>query len=301
MIGFFRDFPHNPFLLTGLVAGLLSALSCGLIGPYILGRRMVLLSGAIAHAAVGGVGLAVYLRAVNPTTFFWFDPLIGAMIVAVFAAVLIAWGENSWGTMPETLLAAMWALGMSVGVLLAKMTPGYQIPLMTFLFGNITYVSWYQLRSLGVLSAAIAFTTLLFHKQFVAFCTDKEQAQLQGVQTGLVLTVLLLVSALAVIVLCQVVGLVMVITLLTLPAATAGLFVKTVGAMMLAGTVLAALLTTVPRIAVYGTAVSAESAIVLAAVGTYLVALCLHQIGNKCQRLWRKRHVSDFAAHLTAT
>lgn len=285
MRGFFVDLPHNPFLVTGLAAGFLSALACGLMGPYILGRRMVLLSGAIAHAAVGGVGLAVYLQSLSPGTFFWLDPLVGAAIVATIVAVLIALGEAYWGSMPETLLAAMWALGMSLGVLLAKLTPGYQTPLMMFLFGNITYVSWDQVGTLAALDVLIALVALVFHKQFIAFCLDKEQTALQGISPALVNTVLLVLAALAVIVLSQVVGLVMVITLLTLPAATAGLFVGSVGAMMLTSALLAAFLTTVPRIVVYGTPISAEGAIVLAAVSTYLFALILRQTAGTLLRI----------------
>ncbi len=84
------------------------------------------------------------------------------------------------GGLPETLIGAVWALGMSIGVLLARMTPGYQAQLMTFLFGNISYVSWYQLRFLLALDAVVVTISLLFHKQLVAFCLDTEQAQLQG-------------------------------------------------------------------------------------------------------------------------
>ncbi|MCS7238499.1 MAG: metal ABC transporter permease [Thermoguttaceae bacterium] len=277
MIGFLRDLPDNPFLLTGLLAGLLSALACGLIGPYVVGRRMVLLSGAIAHAAVGGVGLAIFLAAYAPTASRWIDPLTGGLIVAVAAAIFIAVAETRWGSMPETLLAAMWALGMSLGVLLAKMTPGYQSQLMAFLFGNISYVSWRQVKTLVLLDALLAAATALFHKQFLAFCLDREQAELQGVSAAVVNGVLLVLAAIAVIVLAQVVGLVMVITLLTLPAATAAIFVNSIAAVILVSTLVAAVLTTLPRMLVYGTVISAESAIVIAAVGTYLAALAVRE------------------------
>lgn len=277
MIGFLRDLPHNPFLLTGLFAGLLSAITCGLMGPYVIGRKMVLLSGAIAHAAVGGVGLAIFVAAWAPAIAVWIDPLTGGLVAAIAAALLIALAESWWGGMPETLLAAMWALGMSVGVLLAKMTPGYQAQLMTFLFGNISYVSWAQVKTLAVLDLVIAGTIALFHKQFLAFCLDPEQAELQGIRPGMVNAILLSLAAIAVIVLAQVVGLVMVITLLTLPAATAAIFLRSVGPVMLVAVLLAGLLTTVPRMIVYGTIISAESAIVIAAVGTYLVALAVRE------------------------
>jgi zinc transport system permease protein len=273
MIAYFRDFAHNPFLLTGLLAGLLASVACGAVGPFVLSRRVVLLSGAIAHAAVGGVGIAIFLNGHFPHVFGWLDPTLGAMLVAVACALVIAVGEQRLGGMPETLIGAMWAFGMSLGVLLAKLTPGYQTQLMNFLFGNISYVSWSQLRMLLLLDGVILSVVLLFQKQLVAFCLDPEQAQLQGISPTFLGMILLGLTALAVVALAQVVGLVMVITLLALPAATVAPFLRRFGPMIFWSMVLAAILTTVPRILVYGTFLSAESSIVLAAVLCYLGVL----------------------------
>jgi zinc transport system permease protein len=273
MFGYFRDFAHNPFLLTGLLAGLLAAVACGAVGPYVLSRRVVLLSGAIAHAAVGGVGIAIFFNWYFPGFFGWLDPTIGAAFVAVACAIVIAVGEQRLGGMPETLIGAMWAFGMSLGVLLAKMTPGYQVQLMNFLFGNISYVSWPQVQMLLVLDGIILSVVLLFHKQLMAFCLDPEQAQLQGVSPTCLSMILLGLTALAVVALAQVVGLVMVITLLALPAATVAPLLNRFGPLVFCTTILAAILTTLPRIFVYGTFLSAESSIVIAAVVCYLGVL----------------------------
>ncbi len=269
---FFHDMVDNPFLVTGLLAGLLASLACGIIGPYVVTRRIVFLSGAIAHMAVGGIGAALFLQTMFPQTFGWFQPMHGAIVSALAAALLIGLLHDRVAERMDTLIGALWALGMAVGILLIKFTPGYT-ELMTYLFGNITYVGWSDVRLMLVLDVVIVAVVLVCHKRLLAICLDQQQAELQGINVLAMNLVLLCLVALTVICLTQVVGLILVIALLSLPAATAGHYVKRLASMIVVATLLCALITTLPRIAVYGTRVSPEAAIVLAAAGLYLFSV----------------------------
>lgn len=275
---FFQDMGANPFLLTGLVAGLLASLACGVIGPYVITRRIVFLSGAIAHIAIGGIGAALFFHTLWPATFGWLRPIHGAIAASLAAAVLIGLIHERVSERMDTLIGALWALGMAVGVLLVKFTPGYTSELMSYLFGNITYVGWDDVRLMIVLDAVIVATVLVFHKRLLAVCLDQQQAELQGVNVLATNIVLLCLVALTVILLTQVVGLILVIALLSLPAATAAHHARRMFSLIVVSTLLCALLTTVPRVAVYGTRVSPESAIVLAAAAAYLLSVGLGRL-----------------------
>jgi zinc transport system permease protein len=281
MTSFFSDMADNPFLLTGLLAGVLASLACGLIGPYVITRRMVFLVGAIAHTAVGGIGAAVFLTVQFPHAFGWLSPTFGAVVAALLAAVLIAVVYDRLAERMDTVIGAMWAIGMSIGILLIKFTPGYHTDLMSYLFGNIAIVSWSRVWLMTVMVAAIAIALLVFHKRLLAVCLDEEQAAIQGVSIFGTNLLLLVLVALTVIALIQVVGLILVLALLTLPAATAGHYVHRIAPVMLLSTMLCIVFTTVPRVAVYGTALSPESAIVLAAGVVYLLSVAVRAAGMK--------------------
>ncbi len=275
---FFEDMTINPFLQTGLLAGLFASLSCGIMGPYVISRRIVFLSGAIAHMAVGGIGAAIFLAKVFPETWGWLHPLHGAVVSALLAAVIIGLLHERVAERLDTLIGALWAVGMATGILLIKYTPGYQTELMSYLFGNIVYVTPGEVKMMIALNVLIIATVLLFYKRLLAICLDSQQAELQGVNVVAANILLLSLVALTVIGLIQVVGLILVIALLTLPAATAAHHVSRMAPMMIASTLLAAVLTTVPRVAVYGTRVSPESAIVLSAGAVYLLSVLVRRM-----------------------
>ena len=273
MIGFFRDMAVNPLLLTGLLAGLLSGVACGVMGPLVVTRRIVFLAGAIAHMAVGGIGAAIFLRWHLPDLARGLDPFHGAVVAAIAGAVLIGIVHDRAQERIDTLIGAMWAVGMATGILLVKHTPGYHVELMSYLFGNIAIVEWGDVVRIFFMVVIIVALVSLYFKRLLALCIDEEFAALQGVNALRTNLLLLTLVALTVVSLMQVVGLILVIALLTLPAATAGHHVKRLGTTMVVATVLCLLLTTLPRIAVYGSEISPESAIVLAAGVLYLISL----------------------------
>jgi zinc transport system permease protein len=278
---FFQDMAVNPFLLTGVLAGVLASVACGAIGPYVITRRIVFLSGAIAHTAVAGVGATIWLRPHLPAGLDWFEPIHGALVVALLSAVALAVVHDKAAERLDTLIGAMWAVGMAIGILLIKLTPGYQTELMSYLFGNLAYVSWQQIGLMAVLDVIILVTLLFFQKRLLAVCLDPQQAQLQGVNVLATNIVLLCLVALTAICLTQVVGLILVIALLTLPAATAAHHQGRLSGMIVVATLLCVVLTTLPRMAVYGTPISAEASIVLAAGAVYLLSVLIRRIRNR--------------------
>ncbi len=278
MIDFLRDMALNPLLLTGLLAGLFASIACGVIGPYVVTKRIVFLVGAIAHTAVGGIGAAIWLRHHFPVTFGQLDPFHGAVAAAVIGAIVIGVVHDRVQERMDTLIGAMWAVGMATGILLVKFTPGYHVELMSYLFGNIAVVQWADVIRLLVMDVVIVSIVVLYYKRFLAVCVDEEYARLQGVDTLRTNLVLLTVVALTVVSLMQIVGLILVIALLTLPAATAGHYMKRLGWMMVVATGLSVLLTTLPRMAVYGSGVSPESAIVLTAGAVYLCSVIIRRL-----------------------
>lgn len=281
MTAFLQDLGSNPFLATGLLAGLLASVACGIMGPYIITRRIVFLAGAIAHIAIGGVGAAIFVNHRFPATAAKLTPLVGATLVSALAAVVLAFLHHRVRERLDTLVGALWAIGMASGLLLIKLTPGYHTELMSYLFGNIAFVDWDSIGLMLGLDLVIVVTAVLWHKRFLALCLDEEQAELQGISTLLTEIVLLVLVALTVIVLTQVVGLILVIALLSLPAAAVAQRVSRMTALIAYSVALTAILTTVPRVVVYGTRISPEAAIVLAAGGIYLISLAWGR--------WRRR------------
>lgn len=273
MIQFFEDMAVNDLLWTGLLAGLLASVACGVIGPYVITRRIVFLAGGIAHVAVGGIGAAIFLAHRFPTAFGWLSPFLGALFAALGAAVILAVVHQRVAERMDTLIGALWATGMAAGILLIKFTPGYHTELMSYLFGSLSTVSRSQVLLMAGLNVVIVAVVVVFHKRLLAICLDRQQAHLQGVNVLAMDVLLLGLVAVTVVCVMQVVGLILVLALLTLPAATASQHVARLAAMMWVSTLLCALLTTLPRIAVYGTRISPEAAIILAAGLVYLISV----------------------------
>lgn len=222
------------FLQNALAAGLLASVGCGFMGTYVVVRRIGYLAGGIAHAALGGMGVAYFAG---------IDPLLGALAAALLAALVLAWVTLAWRQREDTVISALWAVGMAVGILFLSATPGYKVDLMSYLFGNILMVSSRDLWLMGILDAVVVGLTLAFYKQLVAVAFDQEFARLRGVRVTAVYVLLLCLVALTVVVLIRVVGLILVIALLTLPAAIAGQWFQSLRSMIVVATLLGAGLT----------------------------------------------------------
>ena len=231
MLEFFIDAAHFPFLQYALITGVLTSVACGIVGSYITVRRITYIAGAIAHSTLGGLGAARFLQRQAGWTFL--TPMHGAVFAALLAAVIIGLVSLYGKEREDTVLSAVWAIGMALGIFFITRTPGYNDDLMSYLFGNILMVRRADLFLIVGLDLLIAAVCFLFYHQLEAVCFDEEYARLRGVSVELFYILLLCMTALTIVTLLQVVGIVMVIALLSLPAATAAFFSKQLWQMIL--------------------------------------------------------------------
>jgi zinc transport system permease protein len=226
-----------PFIRNALFAGLLSSVLFGTIGSVVTVRRIASLAGAISHAVLGGIGLALFVsaRGIIPG----FPPLAGALVFAVLAALVIGIVSLKAKQREDTVINAIWAIGMSLGVLFLAKTPGYTDPTV-YLFGNILLISQRDLVLLAIMDCAALFLAWRFYPQIEGSSFDEEFARVRGVPVQAVFLILLAFTAVAIVLLQTFVGIVMVIAMLTLPAGCAGSLSRSLGGMMLLSCVFSA-------------------------------------------------------------
>lgn len=232
--------PSLPFLRNAMIAGILSSILFGVLGAIVTVKRISGLAGAISHAVLGGIGMALYFSASGIVP--WLTPVMGAMIFAVIASIIIGVVSLRAKQREDTVINAIWAVGMSIGVLFMARTPGYTDP-MSYLFGNILLISVSDLYLLAVLDAVVLFLAWRFYPQIEASAFDEEFSRVRGVKTHALFLVLLTVIAVSVVLLQTFVGIVMVIAMLTLPAGTAGYIARNLAWMMWLGSIFSALFT----------------------------------------------------------
>lgn len=274
MSEFLTALSEQPFLQMAVLAGLLASVGCGVIGAFVVVKRITFLAGGIAHSVLAGMGAAIY---------FGFDPLLGALIAAILSALLIGWIRLHWNTQEDTLIGALWAMGMAVGLLFISQTPGYTTNLMSYLFGNILLVPKQDLWFMAALDGLLLVTVLLFYRQFLAMIFDEEFARLRGVPVNFFYLLLLCLIAVTVVLLIHVVGLILVIALLTLPAAIAGHYVHSLGSMMIIATLLGSLFTTGGLALSYAPNLPAGPTIILLAGAVYVLSVLFTRWRQKRQ------------------
>ena len=269
MIDFWVALSHQSFLQQALLTGLLASLGCGLIGPFVVVKRIAFLAGGIAHSVLAGMGAAVY---------FGFNPLTGALVAAVLAALLIGTVRLYNQEREDTTIGAVWAIGMAIGILFISQTPGYTTDLMSFLFGNILLTPTREIIFMALLDLLLLLIVLLFYRQFVAVAFDEEFARLRGVPVVFFYQLLLVLVAVTVVLMIQVVGLILVIALLTLPAAVAGHWTRSIAGMMLLATLLGSLITTSGLALSYAPDLPAGPTMILLAGAVYLGSLVVQRL-----------------------
>ncbi|MEW6347739.1 MAG: metal ABC transporter permease [Thermodesulfobacteriota bacterium] len=268
---FLIDLSRYAFLQHALATGILASVACGVVGTFVVVRRITYIAGGIAHAVLGGMGIAFYLQKVHSLPML--HPLYGAVAAAILSALVIGLVSLRAKQREDTVIGALWSVGMAVGIVFISRTPGYNTDLMSYLFGNILLVSRGDLWLIGILDVVVVGTALAFYHKFLAVCFDGEFAALRGLHVEFYYLLLLCMTALTVVVLVTVVGIVMVIALLTLPAAIASFFSKTLGRMMVISALLCMVMTSLGLFLSYGPNYPAGSTTILIAGGSYLVVL----------------------------
>jgi len=259
----------HAFMRNALLTGVLASVACGVMGSFVVVKRISYIAGGIAHCVLGGIGAALYLERAHG----WeaLDPIHGALIAALAAAVVIGLVSLKARQRVDTVIGAVWAIGMATGILFLSRTPGYGEDLMSYLFGNILMVSGSDLWLMVVLDAVVVTAVALFFKHLQSICFDEEFSRVRGLNVEILFVFLLILTALTIVLLVMVVGIVMVIALLTIPAAIAGHFTNRLSHMMGASVVVSILLTTGGLALSYEPNLPAGATIIVLAGATYLV------------------------------
>jgi len=252
------------FFRNALIAGVLASIACGIIGTYVVVRRMVSVSGGISHAAFGGIGLGYFLG---------IDPLLGAAGFTVAAALGVGTLQLRARQQMDTLIGAVWAAGMAIGILFVYLTPGFAPDLFSYLFGNILLVPRGDILLMGVLTAVIVAVVAVLYRELQAVTFDPDYAAVMNLPVERLSLLLLVLIALTVVMLIRVVGIILVIALLTLPAAISRLYTARVWTMMLLAVVLGIIFTVAGIALSYVIDVPSGATIVLVSTLAYAGAL----------------------------
>ena len=210
---FIIDILHYDYLSNALWACLLSGITCGIVGTYVVCRRMVFLSGGITHASFGGLGIAFWLGA---------NPIVGAMIFAVLSSLGIEWAGSRGKIREDSAIGIMWSVGMAVGALFMSLRPGYVSgDLTSYLFGSIITVTRGDVTALALLTAVVAVGAAVWLRPVMYVAFDRNFARSQGINTALVSYVMAALVAVAIVLSIRIMGIVLLISLLTMPVVIA--------------------------------------------------------------------------------
>jgi len=260
------------FLQNALFAGILASIVCGIIGVVIVEKKLVMMSGGIAHTAYGGVGLG-YLAG--------FEPILGAFLFALLAALGIGSIRRKGGARSDVIIGLFWSLGMALGILFIAIMPGYPPDMSSYLFGSILSVTKADLRLMIILTAIVSLVIIVLYHDWKAYLFDEEFAAIIGIKTAFLDYLLLILVAMTVVVLIRVVGIILVLALLTAPAATAGLLTSNLRTRMSYAVLLGIVFCMTGLWLSYAFNIASGAAIVILSVLCYLALYALKIIQQK--------------------
>jgi len=257
------------FMQNALIAGLLASVICGVMGTMVVVNRIVFLSGGIAHAAFGGIGLAF---------FFGWPYLVGTIGFSVIAALVMAIITLKAKHRADTIIGVIWAIGMAIGILLLDLTPGYNVDLMSYLFGSILTVPDTDIWMMVGVAAVIFGVVTYFYNDYLALSYDEEFAQIRGVRVNTLYVLMIVMLALGVVMIIQVVGLILVIALMTIPPYIAEKYSKSLLSMMALSSVLSALFTIIGLWLSYVFNLTSGASIIIVAGVGFLISLGVERL-----------------------
>lgn len=260
------------FMRNALFTGLLVSIICGVIGTFVVVNRLAFLSGGIAHAAYGGVGLAFFFRLPYTLSILGFSLLVAF----VMATVTIKAKERS-----DTIIGVLWALGMASGIILLDLTPGYNVDLMSFLFGSILAVPKSDLWLMLILCTIILFLVIFFYNDLIAFSYDEQFAFIRGVSVTFLHFLLVTMIALSVVMIIRVVGLILVIALLTIAPYIAEWYSSSLRTMMGISVFLNLLFTVVGLYLSYACNLTSGATIILVAGCCFFLSFMIKRVKPK--------------------
>ena len=257
------------FMRNALAAGLLASIICGIMGTLVVVNRIVFLSGGIAHAAYGGIGLSFFLG--------W-PYLLGTLLFSLGAAVVMAAVSLRAKHRADTIIGVIWAVGMATGIVLVDLTPGYNVDLMSYLFGSILTVPRSEIAVMAGIGVLITGFVGIYYKDLLALSYDEEFAQVRGVPVKGLYMALIAMLALTIVMVIQVVGLILVIALLTIPPFIMEKHARTLVQMMIGSSVLGGVFTVLGLWLSYAYDLTSGASIILVSGAAFFISLMIDQI-----------------------
>lgn len=269
MTGFLNEILSYEFMRNALLAGVIVSAACGIIGTLVVLNRIVFISGGIAHAAYGGVGIAYFLG---------LNPVWGAVAFSLASSLAMGYVHRKEKARADTIIGVMWALGMALGIIFVSLSPGYKADLMSYLFGSILAVSAADLRLMLVIVLAVLIFVLVFYRLLLAISFDETFSTVRNVPVGFVYMAMIVLIGLTVVISMRVVGLILVIALLTIPPAIANLFVQEMRGIMFLSSALSLVFTISGLLISYTLNLPSGAVIILVASLAYGLAAALRGI-----------------------
>lgn len=266
------DILNYDFMINAIYASILASIACGIVGTYVVVKRIAFISGGISHTAYGGIGLGYFLG---------FNPLFGAIGFSLISAGFLSVMRKKKSQHEDTIIGIMWAFGMAVGIIFVNLTPGYSSNLMSYLFGNILTVPRSDILMMLFLDAFIILLVVLLFNEFQAVTFDEEFARTLGLPVDRLYLLLLVIIALTTVLLIKLVGIILVVALLTIPSAISIKFVRSIKQMMLMSIGLGMFFTISGLFISYYLNLSSGAAIILTASAGYLVSNLIHFVKKK--------------------
>lgn len=260
------------FLQNAIFAGFLASIVCGIIGVIIVEKKLVMMSGGIAHTSYGGVGLGYLLG---------FEPILGAFLFSVGAALGIGFIKRKGGARSDVVIALFWSLGMALGILFISLMKGYPPDLTSYLFGNILSVTRSDIYLMLVLTIIVVSIIIVLFNDWKAYLFDEEFASIIGIRTALLEYLLLILVAMTVVVLIRVVGIILVLSLLTAPAAVSENFSNKLKNRMIYATIFGIVFCFAGLWISYITNMASGASIVILSVLCYLLCYGIRYVNNK--------------------
>jgi ABC-type Mn2+/Zn2+ transport systems, permease components len=213
----FQDIISYPFLYRAFIAGLLLSIAAGIVGTYIIARRLVFLTGGITHASFGGIGMA-YFAGINP---IW-----GAFVFSILSALGIDLATTRGKLREDSAIGMLWSFGMAIGIIFIALTPGYAPNLMGFLFGSIVTVTTFDLIVIIAVNIIVLLSFGAFFRWILYSAFDAEFAKTQNIPVHLVNSLMLILVSITIVAGIRMVGIILLLSILTLPSSTANLFTR---------------------------------------------------------------------------
>lgn len=264
------------FLQHAFIAAILASIACGIIGTIIVEKKLVMMSGGIAHTAFGGVGLGYFLN---------IEPIIGALIFSIFSSIGITTIKRKTHANSDTLIGMFWSMGMALGILFISFMPSYPPDMSSYLFGDILTVSRVDLKIMFLVDLIIFLIITCFFNLCKAYLFDEEFCYTLGVNTTLLEYILFILIACTIVVLIRVVGIILVIALLTVPPAISKEFSSNLKSIMLLSTILGMILCVLGLIVSYEFHIPSGASIIIITVFAYLIVLFFKGIYKKFKKL----------------